>query len=472
MKHTGRKKLGILLLLIMCFSVFPINAFAREDTAADRESGKRTAESAGHLLTGPAGLPVTDIPVISFHADTLTVRAAGSGTVILCIDGVKVDNPYAFSRGDGETSHTVTATALESGKRVSETVTLEVIVPAGTTVGLPASAVTYTDGAADAEIFPDQVYTAANGEPTPGFIGDLSRPGYTFQGWSPAVAPTVTGDATYAAVWRKSGIEEDLCIPSSYPVRVMDGEHGTVEADCEEAIPNSCVNLTVTPEKGFMLAELNILCGSRRIKAAGKNGSFRFFMPDGPAAVIAVFQAIIPYTDVHTDDWFYADVLQVTAEDLMNGTGNGEFSPEGTTDRAMLVTVLWRQNGSPRMDSLPNFSDVASGRWYSNAIAWAAANGIVKGCGNGLFRPSDPITREQIAAILNRYAAYKGWTDEAAPPVHLQHKCSKWAEDNVSWAFRNGLLEGLGVDISDMTARASRAELAAYLRRFLQISGR
>ena len=108
MKHTGRKKLGILLLLIMCFSVFPINTFAREDTAADRESGKRTAESAGHLLTGPAGLPVTDIPVISFHADTLTVRAAGSGTVILCIDGVKVDNPYAFSRCDGETSHTVT----------------------------------------------------------------------------------------------------------------------------------------------------------------------------------------------------------------------------------------------------------------------------------------------------------------------------------------------------------------------------
>ena len=153
---------------------------------------------------------------------------------------------------------------------------------------------------------------------------------------------------------------------------------------------------------------------------------------------------------------------------LMNGTGNGKFSPEITTDRAMLVTVLWRLEGCPVVDSPVAFDDVADGLWYSDAIDWASANGIVNGYGDGKFGPTDQITREQIMAILNRYAAYKNWTDGTALPMIPQYNCSIWAENNVIWADMNGLLNGLGVDITDMTAKASRAELAAYLARFMQ----
>ena len=193
---------------------------------------------------------------------------------------------------------------------------------------------------------------------------------------------------------------------------------------------------------------------------------YQFVMPFGSVTVTATFKAVNPYNDVDTDDWFYDDVLYVTLKDLMNGTGDGKFSPEITTDRAMLVTVLWRLEGCPVVDSPVAFDDVADGLWYSDAIDWASANGIVNGYGDGKFGPTDQITREQIAAILNRYAAYKGWTDGIALPMLAQYKCSEWAENNVIWAENNGLLDGLGVDVSDMTAKASRAELAAYLAKF------
>ena len=120
------------------------------------------------------------------------------------------------------------------------------------------------------------------------------------------------------------------------------------------------------------------------------------------------------------------------------------------------------------VDSPVDFFDVADGLWYSDAIDWAAAYGIVNGYGDGRFGPTDQITREQIMAILNRYAAYKGWTDGTALPMLAQYKYSEWAENNVIWAENNGLLDGLGVDVSDMTAKASRAELAAYLHRFMK----
>lgn len=175
-----------------------------------------------------------------------------------------------------------------------------------------------------------------------------------------------------------------------------------------------------------------------------------------------------PYTDVKADDWFYEDVLYVTDMGLMNGTGEGRFSPEIKTDRAMLVTVLWRLEGCPAVDSSVDFDDVAEGLWYSDAIDWASANGIVNGYGDGRFGPADQITREQIMAILNRYAAHKGWTDGTSLPMLAHYEYSDWAESNVIWAENHGLLDGLGVDVSDMTGKASRAELAAYLHKSMK----
>lgn len=223
------------------------------------------------------------------------------------------------------------------------------------------------------------------------------------------------------------------------------------------------ITYTITPDAGYAIKSV-LVDG----KDVGAVNTYTFKNVTKKHTIHAIFEAVNPYTDVKANDWFYEDVLFVTAKSLMNGTGNGKFSPEITTDRAMLVTVLWRLEGSPVVDSSVDFTDVVDGQWYSEAIDWASANGIVNGYGNGKFGPTDQITREQIMAILNRYAAYKNWTDGIALPMLPQYNCSIWAENNVIWADMSGLLDNLGVDVYDMTAKASRAELAAYLSRFMK----
>ena len=171
------------------------------------------------------------------------------------------------------------------------------------------------------------------------------------------------------------------------------------------------------------------------------------------------------YDDVDADDWFYDDVAYVTENGLMNGTGDDLFSPEVNTTRAMIVTILWRLEGETEAESA-GFTDVADDMWYTEAIDWAAANGIVNGFGDGTFGPEKDITREQVMAILHRYAAYKGWDDGLAVSMIVQYDCSVWAENDVNWADMNGILADLGVDVYDMTAEADRAEIAAYFTRF------
>ena len=223
------------------------------------------------------------------------------------------------------------------------------------------------------------------------------------------------------------------------------------------------VTYTITPDDGYAIK--SVLVDGNDVGAVS---TYTFKNVTKKHTIHVIFESVNPYTDVKTNDWFYEDVLFVTEAELMEGTGNGKFSPEIITDRAMLVTVLWRMEGSPVVDSTVDFSDVQDGLWYSDAINWASANGIVNGYGDGKFGPTDEITREQIAAILNRYATYKKLTDGTTLPMIAQYKYNEWAENNVSWAENNGLLEGLGVDLSDMTAKASRAELAAYLTRFMK----
>ena len=137
-------------------------------------------------------------------------------------------------------------------------------------------------------------------------------------------------------------------------------------------------------------------------------------------------------------------------------------------NRAMLVTVLWRLEGSPVVDSPVDFFDVPADEWYTAAVNWAAANGIVNGYGNGEFGPMNDLTHEQIMAILNRYSIYKKWSENISGNVDDAYNNSEWAENNILWADLNGMFDGIGSDISDLTEGADRAELAAYLRRFCE----
>lgn len=231
------------------------------------------------------------------------------------------------------------------------------------------------------------------------------------------------------------------------------------------------VEVTVEPTvdaEGEALYECTVEgCDAEETRVLPKRNSVSNITPSNPEGEEPA-EPVLPFTDVKKSDWFYNDVAFAYANGLMNGTGNNKFSPAVTTDRAMIVTVLWRMEGSPVVDSTVKFIDVETGAWYAAAIDWASANGIVNGYGDGKFGPTAQITREQIMAILNRYAVYKGWAEDIAVSMVAQYTCSIWAENNVNWADLSGLLADLGVDVTDMTAMASRAELAAYLSRFME----
>ena len=172
-----------------------------------------------------------------------------------------------------------------------------------------------------------------------------------------------------------------------------------------------------------------------------------------------------PFTDVDENDWFYDDVLYVYENGLMKGTASDTFSPYATTTRGMIVTVLYRLEGEPALSAVCPFSDVASGSYYENAITWAAANGIVNGYGDGKFGPNDNITREQLAAIICRYAAFKGYDVAARGEISTFADFSKvdaWAVSAMSWAYAEGVIAPVN-GLLDATVDATRAQAAAAL---------
>ncbi len=174
------------------------------------------------------------------------------------------------------------------------------------------------------------------------------------------------------------------------------------------------------------------------------------------------------YADVPYSLWYAPDVAFVTEKNLMNGVGEGRFAPENVTDRAMLVTILWRMEGEPPVGPGEDFLDVEPDMWYTDAVRWAASHGIVNGYGNGRFGPADPLTREQTVAILYRYACIKNWTEKEFLPITRSFTYSPWAEESVFWGENHGIFADLGTDVTDQTAQVTRAEAAAYLRRFCE----
>ena len=179
----------------------------------------------------------------------------------------------------------------------------------------------------------------------------------------------------------------------------------------------------------------------------------------------------LPFDDVRRGDWFYDDVRYVYETGLMNGTANRIFAPSISTTRAMIVTILWRLEGSPVVNFAMRFRDVVENAWYSEAVRWAAANGIVTGYSENAFGPNDNITREQLAAILHRYANYKGYDVSVGEDTNIlsfddAQTISGYAVPAMQWACGAGLMQGSNRKLLP-TAEATRAQVAAMLHRFL-----
>ena len=152
----------------------------------------------------------------------------------------------------------------------------------------------------------------------------------------------------------------------------------------------------------------------------------------------------------------------------MTGTAEGMFSPDSDTTRGMLVTMLWRLEKEPAAKKTASFTDVASGSWYDEAVAWAQEKGIAEGMGDGTFAPNRKVTREQLAAFLYRYAQYKGYDlTGKAELAGFVDQPSSWAVDDVKWCVGNGIINGVGSNRLDPLGNATRAQMAAMFHRFM-----
>ena len=179
----------------------------------------------------------------------------------------------------------------------------------------------------------------------------------------------------------------------------------------------------------------------------------------------------LPFNDVPEGYWAYDAVQYVYGEGLMAGTSGSTFSPESTTTRGQIVTILWRLSGSPQVDYLLDFSDVDEDSYYGEAVRWAASEGIAGGYGNGTFGPSDTITREQLAVMLYRFAQAQGYDVTASADLSGYTdvgEVSSYAAQALSWTAAEGIINGTGATTLSPDGSATRAQVAVILTRFCQ----
>ena len=179
------------------------------------------------------------------------------------------------------------------------------------------------------------------------------------------------------------------------------------------------------------------------------------------------------FTDLDADAWYHEGVDYALTNGLMNGVGGGRFEPDGQLTRAQLVTVLYRAAGEPDTGKQVNpFTDVADDAWYTKAVIWAANNGIVNGVAKNTFAPDDSITREQIAAMLYRYAGAEAAKEDKLSAFPDVAKVSDWAKEALNWAVASGLISGVadanGTASLEPQATATRAQIATILMRWLE----
>ena len=180
--------------------------------------------------------------------------------------------------------------------------------------------------------------------------------------------------------------------------------------------------------------------------------------------------AAFPFDDVGRDRWYYNSVLSAYLGGIFEGDAPRSFAPEKTTTRAMLITALWRIEGSPAPKAASIFADVPQGEWYSAAVAWANENGIADGYGSRRFGPLDELDRQQMMTLIYRYEQYKGggftgsWMFRLsyADAVHV----SDWAYEAVCWCTMKGIVDGVGQNLLSPGGRSDRAQLSAVLSRY------
>ena len=275
-------------------------------------------------------------------------------------------------------------------------------------------------------------------------------------------------------------------------ITVNEPNHGSVTV-VKSASTGETVTITVEPDNGYRLADLTVKNSSGtelKLEYIG-NGKYTFVMPEGAVTVDADFTRItnvkppvdepdepeepekdeLPFVDVDDSDWFYDAVYYAYTNGLMDGVSTTQFAPNSNLTRGMVVTILYRLEGEPRVTGSSGFTDVASGAWYADPVTWAAANGIVNGVSDTEYAPNTDITREQLAAILFRYAEYKGYDvsgRDSLTGYTDRGSISAYALDAMRWAVDEGLITGMTATTIVPQGTATRAQCATMLMRFIE----
>ena len=287
---------------------------------------------------------------------------------------------------------------------------------------------------------------------------------------SQTIAPK-TDVATVKVQQRSSGGEP---AKPSFPVKISHSGDGVAKVDKSYASAGDKVTITVTPGRNGSVQRITVTDkdGERLKLTENRDGTYSFTMPSGTANVYVRFSGSgLPFADVPSGSWYYDDIAYVYDAGLMTGLTATAFGPNLSTTRGMIVTILWRMENEPAAKHGCPFADVRRGSYYEQAIAWASENGIVTGFDASTFAPDRAITREQLAAILFRFAAYRGMDAvtlrENLSSFQDQAAISAYAVSALNWAVGEGLMQGTG-DKLEPTGSATRAQVAAMLRRFIQ----
>lgn len=256
-----------------------------------------------------------------------------------------------------------------------------------------------------------------------------------------------------------------------YSITVADTKYGKIKVSEKNADEDDRITITVEPDYGYQLTWLSIKAkdGTKVSYSEGyTKNTYYFYMPDQDVTISATFsRGTLPFTDVKSTDWFYDAVSFTYNMGIMDGVETNKFSPSTTITRGMVVTMLWRMAGEPYASGT-YFDDVSYGRYYTTAVAWSARNNIIEGSGANTFGVNDPITREQLAVILYRYAKYMNYSTTTSSLYGYDdaNKVSSWAKDAMGWAVRSGVIGGVTNTTLCPNNTATRAEVAQMFMNF------
>ena len=284
---------------------------------------------------------------------------------------------------------------------------------------------------------------------------------------------TITARPVFTA---KSTTAGESGASPTFTITVNKSDNGTVTSSAASAAASATVTLTVAPATGYVLDALTVTDSTTKAVATAKvsDTSYTFTMPALNVTVTPTFKKTsahvsAKFTDVDPKGWYVDAIDYVVTKGLFNGITDTTFEPDSAMDRAMLVTVMYRLAGSPAVTGTHSFTDVPADAYYKTALLWAVQNKVVNGITDTTFGPTLPVTREQVAAILYRYAKANGADVSIGEETNIlsyddAFEISEYAIPAFQWACGSGILQGDNNKLMPKN-NATRAQIAAIMMR-------